>query len=288
MEKIKYIYLSETKYNVLKFITSFIRQYKYSPTHKDAAMNFRYSRARAAAVFGELYLIGLISKGSSAHRNIRMTKEQIKAVPNLRYNKEFKMINKDKLERIKKENNFTITDVIKYHYPREEHANMRVKISRLTNKKKDDPKYYDASDLSKQVATFSNKHKKTNYSKNILLNQHTLIPVIGRNIDGWVKEDNTYSDFDSDHDYPNHNGIIESNLHGGSVIKLFKKRTTIDEVAVRKGHECILKTNDKYYCGCLTPLSSGGYKVETVCGKVILDDAKVEWCSVINNRLIYN
>ena len=288
MEKIKYIYLSEAKYNVLKFITSFIRQYKYSPTHKDAAMNFRYSRARAAAVFGELYLIGLISKGSSAHRNIRMTKEQIKAVPNLRYNKEFKMINKDKLERLKRKHNFTMNELIKDQYPKENAANVRVKISRLINKKKDTPKYYNDADLSKEVATFSNKHKKTNYSKNILLNQHTLIPVIGRNIDGWVKEDKTYPDFDSDHDYPNHKGIIESNLHGGSVIKIFKKRTTIDEVAVRKGHECILKTNDKYYCGCLTPLSSGGYKVETVCGKVILEDAKVEWCSVINNRLIYN
>ena len=59
MEKIKYIYLSEAKYNVLKFITSFIRQYKYSPTHKDAAMNFRYSRARAAA------LASLLLKGGS-------------------------------------------------------------------------------------------------------------------------------------------------------------------------------------------------------------------------------
>ena len=91
MDKTKYIYLSQAKYNVLKFITSFIRQYKYSPTHKDAAMNFRYSRARAAAVIGELYLIGLISKGYSAHRNIRMTKEQIKAVPNLKYNKEYEI-----------------------------------------------------------------------------------------------------------------------------------------------------------------------------------------------------
>ena len=56
MQKIKYIYLSEAKYNVLKFITSFIRQYKYSPTHKDAAMNFRYSRARAAAELLENYI----------------------------------------------------------------------------------------------------------------------------------------------------------------------------------------------------------------------------------------
>ena len=54
-------------------------------------MNFRYSRARAAAVIKELYLIGLISKGYSAHRNIRMTKEQIKAVPNLKYNKEYEI-----------------------------------------------------------------------------------------------------------------------------------------------------------------------------------------------------
>ena len=288
MEKIKYIYLSEAKYNVLKFITSFIRQYKYSPTHKDAAMNFRYSRARAAAVIKELYLIGLISKGHSAHRNIRMTKEQIKAVPNLRYNKEFKMINKSKLERLKKKHNYTTTEMIKDQYPKKEWANMEVKISRLINKDPNAKGLFSAEEFSKDNSAYLNKLKKTNYSKNILLNQHILIPVIGRNIDGWVKEDNTYSDFDSDHDYPNHNGIIESNLHGGSVIKLFKKRTTIDEVAIREGHECILKTKEKYYCGCLIPLSSGGYKVKALCGKVILEDAKVEWCSVINNRLIYN
>ena len=91
MDKTKYIYLSEAKYNVLKVITSFIQQQNYSPTNKEVAMNFRYSKARAAAVIKELYLIGLISKGYSAHRNIRMTKEQIKAVPNLKYNKEYEI-----------------------------------------------------------------------------------------------------------------------------------------------------------------------------------------------------
>ena len=287
MENIKYIYLSAAKYNVLKVITSFIQQHKYSPTCLEVAVNFRFSRARAAAVIRELYLIGLISKGSSAHRNIRMTKAQIKAVPNLRYNKEFKVINKKKLERLKKKHNFTMTEMIEDQYPKKDHANMRVKISRLINRDPNANGYFDEVELSEKSSTFMNKNKKTNYSKNILLNQHTLIPVMGRNIDGWVKEDSTYPDFDSDHDYPNHHGIIEGNLHGGSVIKLFKKRTTIDEVAIREGHECILKTEDKYYCGCLTPLSSGGYKVKALSGKVILEDTKVEWCSVIDNRPIY-
>ena len=198
------------------------------------------------------------------------------------------MINKSKLERLKKKHNYTTTEMIKDQYPKKEWANMEVKISRLINKDPNAKGLFSAEEFSKDNSAYLNKLKKTNYSKNILLNQHILIPVIGRNIDGWVKEDNTYSDFDSDHDYPNHNGIIESNLHGGSVIKLFKKRTTIDEVAIREGHECILKTKEKYYCGCLIPLSSGGYKVKALCGKVILEDAKVEWCSVINNRLIYN
>ena len=108
MDRKNYIYLSSIKYDVLKFITSFIEDNKFSPTYLDIARKFRFSRARAGKVVRELFLIGLITKGYSAHRNIRMTKEQIKAVPNLRYNKEFKMINKDKLERIKKENNFTI------------------------------------------------------------------------------------------------------------------------------------------------------------------------------------
>ena len=198
------------------------------------------------------------------------------------------MINKDKLERLKRKHNFTMKELIEDQYPKENPANVRVKISRLINRDPNAQGYFDAEELSKNTSAYLNIRKKAKYSKNILLNQHTLIPIVGKNIDGWVKEDKTYPDFDSDHDYPNHHGIIESNPHGaGSVIKLFEKRTTIDEVAIREGHECILKTKDKYYCGCLIPLSSGGYKVKALCGKVILEDAKVEWCAVIVDRPIY-
>ena len=42
MDKTKYIYLSEAKYNVLKVITSFIEQQNYSPTNKEVAMNLGF------------------------------------------------------------------------------------------------------------------------------------------------------------------------------------------------------------------------------------------------------
>ena len=35
--------------------------------------------------------MGFISKGYSAHRNIRMTEDQIKVIPNLKYNKEYEI-----------------------------------------------------------------------------------------------------------------------------------------------------------------------------------------------------
>tara|TARA_B110000003_G_C16504565_1_gene478739 strand:- start:502 stop:783 length:282 start_codon:yes stop_codon:yes gene_type:complete len=91
MDQKNYIYLSTIKYEVLKFITSFIEVNKFSPTYLDIARKFRFSRARAGKIVRELFLIGLITKGYSAHRNIRMTEDQMKIVPNLNYNKEYKI-----------------------------------------------------------------------------------------------------------------------------------------------------------------------------------------------------
>ena len=91
MDKTKYIYFSSAKYEVLKVIASFIQQRKYSPTYIEIAVCFRYSRARAGAVVADLYKMGFISKGYSAHRNIRMDQDQLNAVSNIKYNKEYKI-----------------------------------------------------------------------------------------------------------------------------------------------------------------------------------------------------
>jgi len=89
MDKKKYIYLSEIKYEVLKYIVSYILKYNFSPTYLDIARKFNFTRARAGNIIRDLFRVKLINKGYSAHRNIRMTDEQIKAVSNLKYNKEY-------------------------------------------------------------------------------------------------------------------------------------------------------------------------------------------------------
>ena len=84
-----YIYLSKIKYDCLVFISKFIKQNTYSPTYKEVAENFHFSRARAGAICAELYKLGLISKGIAAHRKIRLSKEQAKQIPHLNFNKEY-------------------------------------------------------------------------------------------------------------------------------------------------------------------------------------------------------
>ena len=50
-------------------------------------MNF--SRARAGKICSELYKMGLINKGGSSHRKIRMNPTQLKQVSSLKINREY-------------------------------------------------------------------------------------------------------------------------------------------------------------------------------------------------------
>lgn len=84
-----HIYLSKIKYDCLDFISTFIKQYKYSPTYKEIAEKFGFSRARAGAICAELFKLDLISKGLAAHRKIRLSKKQISQIPNLSFNREY-------------------------------------------------------------------------------------------------------------------------------------------------------------------------------------------------------
>lgn len=83
------IYLSKIKYDVLKFISNFIKQHKYSPTYKEIGSKFKFSRARSGAICAELYELGLIQKGGSAHRKIRLSDKQHSDIKTLAFNKEY-------------------------------------------------------------------------------------------------------------------------------------------------------------------------------------------------------
>ena len=83
------IYFSEKEYKVLSFIRDFIKKYDYSPTLLEVGKHFGYSRARAGAIIRDLYKMGLIYKGESNHRKIRMTSSQINSVKDLKFNREF-------------------------------------------------------------------------------------------------------------------------------------------------------------------------------------------------------
>ncbi len=84
-----HIYLSKIKYDCLEFISNFIKQNKYSPTYKEIAEHFSFSRARAGAICSELFKLGLMSKGLAAHRKIRLSTKQVMQIPNLDFNKEY-------------------------------------------------------------------------------------------------------------------------------------------------------------------------------------------------------
>nr|BAR19027.1 LexA family transcriptional repressor [uncultured Mediterranean phage uvMED] len=84
-----YIYLSEIKWKVLQYINNFTQEKKFSPTYKEIAESHNFSRARAGAICGELFKLGLISKGKSAHRKIRLSRKQINLIPTLHFNKEY-------------------------------------------------------------------------------------------------------------------------------------------------------------------------------------------------------
>ena len=55
-----YIYLSEIKWKVLQYINNFTQEKKFSPTYKEIAESHNFSRARAGAICGELFKLGLI------------------------------------------------------------------------------------------------------------------------------------------------------------------------------------------------------------------------------------
>ena len=85
----QYIYLSKIKFDVLRHILAFSLDKHYSPTFVEVARRFRFSRARAGKIVSELFKMGFITKGKSAHRNIRIDGYQRKVIEQLRFNCEY-------------------------------------------------------------------------------------------------------------------------------------------------------------------------------------------------------
>ena len=85
----QYIYLSKIKLDVLKHILAFTLDKHYSPTFAEVARRFRFSRARVGKIVSELFLMGFITKGKSAHRNIRIDDHQKQIIEDLQFNREY-------------------------------------------------------------------------------------------------------------------------------------------------------------------------------------------------------
>ncbi len=83
------IYFSSVKFKVLDFIKRFINEHDYSPTFLEIGDSMNFSRARAGKICSELYKMGLINKGGSSHRKIRMNPTQLKQVKGLKINREY-------------------------------------------------------------------------------------------------------------------------------------------------------------------------------------------------------
>ena len=91
MNKKEYIYLSKVKFNVLSYIKEFIKDNEYSPTLAEIAKKLGFTRARAGVIVMDLFKLGVITKGKSSHRKIRMSNKQIALTLNLQYNREYKL-----------------------------------------------------------------------------------------------------------------------------------------------------------------------------------------------------
>ena len=74
---------------MLDFIKHFIETYDYAPTYKEISEKFHFTRARAGALIAEFRKLNLISKSNQAHRNITLSKKQLKLIPTLKVNKSY-------------------------------------------------------------------------------------------------------------------------------------------------------------------------------------------------------
>lgn len=193
------------------------------------------------------------------------------------------MINRDKLENLLLKYNIKISRIIESEFPKEEWRNKNAQVSKLKNEidNQDKKKYFDSIDLSKLVTEYLNQKEKTNFAPNYLINHKTKIPIIGDIINGWVRIIDQFQikNFDCEHEFIDHDALIERNCYNMRSIKIFKRTNDIDREG--EGYECFCKTDNKYYCGILMPESPDTYKLLDKNGALIFANKKIESSSQI-------
>ena len=200
------------------------------------------------------------------------------------------MINREKVMKTLNDNHLNISDVVKFHEGADlkKNKNKQVQISRLLNPKPEKKGYFTDIELAEYFCKMLNRKLKKNYSPTYFLNMDTNISIIGDNIKGWIRpiDEQSIETFDCGHNFPDHDGILQNNGYGKSVVKVFKKRTSIDRDS--EFCEVFCKSNNKYYCGTLIPTSVDLYKLLDYRGGIIFENKKIEWCSKIVAIFPYN
>ena len=198
------------------------------------------------------------------------------------------MINKKIVAKVLSDNYSKISDVLKYKYGSDpkEVKNKSAQISKLMNRKPNDKSYYTDIHFPKDLSSYLKNVCKKDYSHLYFLSENTFIPIIGENIKGEIRitEDRLVTKFDCGFDLVNHECISELNIHGYKVIKIFKKRSTVDQDSLHK--ECFCKSDNKYYCGVLKPNADNTYKLLDMSGVVIFDNKNVEWSAKIKHIIV--
>ena len=141
------------------------------------------------------------------------------------------MINREKVMKALSDNNLNIAGVVKFHEGNDlkKNKNKQVQISRLLNREPETKGYFTDIKLAEYFCEMLNKILNKNYTPTYFL-MDTNISIIGDNIKGWVRpiDEQSIENFDCGHNFQNHDCILENNGHGKSVIKVFKKKTSID------------------------------------------------------------
>ena len=198
------------------------------------------------------------------------------------------MINREKVMKALNDNNLNIAGVVKFHEGDDlkKNKNKQVQISRLLNREPETKGYFTDIKLAEYFCEMLNKILNKNYTPTYFL-MDTNISIIGDNIKGWVRpiDEQSIENFDCGHNFQNHDCVLENNGHGKSVIKVFKKKSSIDRDSYFS--EVFCKANNKYYCGTLIP-SSVDYKLLDYRGGIIFENKKIEWCSKIVAIFPYN
>jgi hypothetical protein len=170
--------------------------------------------------------------------------------------------NKEELDRLKILHGTTMDKIILETYPKKEFRNWKTKISRLINKKGNDPSNYGFLELSEMLANSFNKRSilKEKLSPTHFIGKKTLIPCCGElEPDGTVRifEDENIWKVKVDAKYDKLSAVyIRSGAFGGG-IRLFKRHDKFIEPGAEHKFSLVRqkKTNIIYW-GFLKPLTT--------------------------------